>query len=633
MYQTVKTSDIDENLRLYAADFETTTGAISTESTRVWSFAFDEIGKFEPQIYGSISDFFAFCANVDYGVHKRIYFHNLRFDGEFILYAAQNDYHFRIAIDPVTGSMRRAKDIIDNEIVYAISDVGQWYFIAFQYRGCRVEIRDSLKLLPLTLAQIGKSICTRYKKSDMNYDTKQSLADCTPADIEYIKNDVLVLSEALDKMLCLHDEKTPFGAIHSLTIGGACWQRFKQTQYGEMKNITIKLDETEIPPDTGSRNADEYIRKGYRGGYCYVNKRFQNIEINQPGFTADVNSLYPFSMCTKYSGFVLPYGKGKFGRGKVRDEWITNNNYYFYARIKVSFILRSGFVPTIQIKHSFMFQENVYVESSQAYNGKLEKYVGIPQEIEITLAKDDYILFFKHYRILKFTPLDYIVFSTASGLCDSYIEKMSEIKIEATKEKNTGVRTIAKLFSNNLYGQFSKGKNSSFKIADTGEDGALHYHTIDEYNKKVTNIAIGAAVTAHARFYQINTIQNNIERFCYSDTDSLHCIGDPSEFVGRVDPTEYGAYDIESRWTRARFIRQKTYIEERVPDGSFCENCRSHCNWTICAAGMTPKQKDIFRQNFNFEDFKPGLKIIGGKLLPVHVPGGVILRDTDFTLK
>ena len=55
-------------------------------------------------------------------------------------------------------------------------------------------------------------------------------------------------------------------------------------------------------------------------------------------------------------------------------------------------------------------------------------------------------------------------------------------------------------------------------------------------------------------------------------------------------------------------------------------------NTALEPARMTAKQKDYFRKNHAFEDFKPGLKIIGGKLQPVHVPGGVILRDVDFTL-
>ncbi len=617
MFQPVLKSDIESDLRLYAADFETTTGAVSEDETRVWSFCVDEIGKFEPEIFGSISDFFEFCGDVSRGYKKRIYFHNLKFDGEFIIYSALHDYGMVTA--EVNGHMLKSKDILNNEIVYAISDVGQWYFIAFKYNHCIVEIRDSLKLLPFTLKTIGKDICTRYRKSEMNYDDKTALSDCTPEDIAYIKNDVLVLSEALDKLMALHDEKTPFGAIHSLTIGGACWAKFKESQYGEMKNISIKLDSMELPKESGSDNADEYIRHGYRGGYCYLNKKIENQTLETPGFTADVNSLYPFVMCSEYSGFRYPYGKGKFEKGKVREEWITNENYYFYARIKVSFRLRPGFVPTIQKKGTFMFLSNLYLESSQAYNAREKQYVGPYNEIEITLSKDDYILFFRHYEILTFTPLDYMVFQTANGICDNYVKTMSEIKIEATKEGNRAVRTLAKLFSNNLYGQFSKGKNSSFKVAEI-EDEKTHFTTIEEYEKKVTNIAIGAAVTAHARFYQINTIQNNISIFCYSDTDSLHCIGTPADFKGEIDSTKYGAYDIENRWTRARFVRQKTYIEEN-------EN-----GWTICAAGMTDRQKDYFRQNHSFEDFRPGLKIIGGKLQPKHVKGGVILKDIDFTL-
>lgn len=621
MPNTVYKNDIPKGLRLYAADFETTTGSITKDHTKVWSFCFDEIGEFHPEIYGDIDAFFEFCGNVDRGFKKRIYFHNLKFDGEFILFTALNKYGFITAIDN-DGSMRKADKIIEKEIVYAISDVGQWYFISFVYHGCRVEVRDSLKLLPMELKAVGKDMCVRYKKTDMKYDDKTSLSDCSAADIEYIKNDVLVLSEALDKMLQLHNEKTPFGPIHSLTIGGACWAAFKETAYGEMKNIAIHLDKESLPPEAGASSFDEYIRHGYRGGYCYVKKEIENQPINEAGFTADVNSLYPFVMCNKYSGFVLPYGKGKYEKGKVPDNYITNDSYYFYARVLVSFRVRPGYVPTVQKKNSFMFLGNLYLEESRVYNSKEKRYVGNLQKIEMTFAKDDYILFFKHYEILDFEPLDYIVFSTANGLCDSYIERMAQIKIEATEAGNKCNRQIAKLFSNNLYGQFSKGDNSSFKVAEIGEDGATHYTTIDEHEKKVNNIAIGAAITAHARFYQINTIQDNYNIFCYSDTDSLHCIGKPEEFNGRIDPAAYGAYDIENRWTRARFVRQKTYIEENAAGG-----------WTICAAGMTEKQKNIFRERYDFDDFRPGLKIIGGKLQPKRVPGGVILIDVDFTLK
>ena len=617
----IKTNDITKGLFIYACDFETTTAAVSTEKTRVWSFCVDRVGEFKPEIFPDISDFWNFCGDPKRGITKRLYFHNLKFDGEFILYSALHDYGFTTAISE-TGQMRKDKELIEKEIVYAISDVGQWYFISFVYHGCKVEIRDSLKIMPLPLVKIGKNICTKYKKSAMDYDDKRSLADCSSADIEYIKNDVLVLSEALDKLLMLHDEKTPFGEIHSLTIGGACWQQFKKTWWGENNLIAVHLDKEILPAGAGSLTMDEYIRKGYRGGYCYVNKKYQGEIINSFGFTADVNSLYPYVMLSKKSGYVYPVSRGTYVSGELPENILTDPGKYFYVRVLVSFRIRPGYVPTVQKKNSFMFLSNLYLESSAVYDSKTKQYIGKPQEIELTLAKDDFILFLEHYEIISLKYLDYIVFCTDSQVCDRYIEQMSEIKIQARKEGNEGVATIAKLFSNNLYGQFAKGDNSSFKICKFTDEEIANYVIIEDHNKKVNNIAIGAAVTAHARDYQIRTIQRNIDIFRYSDTDSLHCVGAVNRFKGPIDKTEYGAYDIENIWSRSRFIRQKTYIEESL-----------NGYWTICAAGMTIRQKDYFRKHYNFEDFKEGLSITGGKLQPKRVKGGVILKEVDFTLK
>lgn len=624
-------TDFSNNTRFYACDFETTTSSIAKDHTYVWSFAVDEIGEFQPEIFGAISDFFDFCGDPYRGIDKRMYFHNLKFDGEFILYEALRR-GFRTAY--VDGKMLQPRKLINNEMCYAISDMGQWYYIAFRYNNCLCEIRDSLKILPMTLEQIGKSFCKKYRKSTMEYDDKASLHDCTQEDIDYIKNDVLVLSEALDNILQLHGQESKFGKLQSLTIGAACFQHFKQTNYGENKNIEIHLEKEALDmQETGVPDQDAYIRRGYRGGYCYVNPKYKGKLINKKGFTADVNSLYPFVMCGEYSGFSLPYGKGRFYKGKPEEKYIENDSYYFYVRIRTAFKIRKGFVPTIQVKHSFMFSQTEYLTSSAVHDPKNEKPFGKPMEIELTLSKDDYILFCQHYQILKIEHLDYILFMTGKGICDEYIKFFEKVKVEATESGNKGERTQAKLFSNNLYGQFAKSRNSSFKLADLGADGSAHYAYIEAYDKKPINIAIGAAITAHARFYQINTIQDNFDRFIYSDTDSLHCIGNPADFVGRIHESSYGAYKIENTWKRGIFVRQKTYIEECDPAGYLCESCRTHCNWNICCAGMTERQKNYFRKNHQFEDFKPGLFIPGGKLLPMRVPGGVILTEVDFTLK
>lgn len=615
----VKDNDIKTGIRMYAGDFETTTGSVSTEWSKVWSFCVDELGKFNPEIYGSIEDFFSWCADPKKGTRKRIYFHNLKFDGNFILWHLQNVLGFQTRLSAKTGSMEKPEKLINDEMCYIIDDTGKWYYLAFKYKNILVECRDSLKLLPFTLEQVGKGFCKKYKKSSMNYDDKSSLEDCSPEDIEYIKNDVLVLSEALSFLMKLNDEESPFNSIRSLTIGGACYQEFKKTIYGDKKLLEIKLNETILPEECKYVDMDSYIRSGYRGGYCYVNPRFQGKTLETKGFTADVNSLYPYAMCTAYSGSWFPFGKGKYCKGKPTDKEMGDIHYYFYMRINVAFELRKGFVPTIQKKNSFLYIQNAYLESSRIMDYASGQYVGDPQMVELTLSKDDWILFERHYHILNIEYLDYIVFGTIGQLFDFYVERYAKIKRESTG----AVRSLAKLFQNDLYGQMAKSDNSTFKILSLEQEGKeLKFEEIEAHDKKPVNIAIGACITAKARYHQITTIQNNLERFCYSDTDSLHCIGDPSDFVGKIDDKEYGAYKIEGIWTRARFVRQKTYIEE-YPDGS----------WNICSAGMTPAQKDYFRTHHQFDDFKTGLVIEGGKLKPKQVRGGVILEEVGFTIK
>ena len=634
---TVKTND-SENWRYYAADFETTTAAWRQDETRVWSFCVDEVGHYSPEIYGTIEDFFTFCAAPERGPRKRIYFHNLKFDGNFILWHLFNILGYKNALRDDGTRMEKAEKLGPGEVSYAIADTGQWYFIAFRIGACLIEVRDSLKIMPFTLEQVGKSFCKKYHKTNMEYDSKTSLDDCTPEDIEYIKNDVLVLSEALSFLMQANGEESPFPPIHSLTIGGACLQQFKETVYGDGKSIMPRLKEEKTPEETNRTDFDDYIRGAYRGGFCYVAKEIEGKTIETPGFTADVNSLYPFVMCTEYSGNRYPIGKGKFETGRPPEK-LDNENFYYYMRVRVSFELRPGFVPTIQKKNSLFFRANAYLESSRYFDFKRNEYTGDPRPIEIFFSKDDWQLFIKHYKIINIKFLDYIWFYTAPGIFDDYIKSFAKIK----QESKGAVRSLAKLFQNNLYGQMAKSDNSTFKTTGPTEEG-LEFSMTEAHAKKTVNIAIGAAITAKARRYQIETIQKNKTRFCYSDTDSLHCIGDPAEFVGPVDDKIYGAYKIEATWKRARYVRQKTYIEEWDPRQIEAETKgmneeergryfkeKKYIN--ICAAGMTPEQKQIFRDKFSFQDFEEGLTIRGGKLKPRSVRGGVILEEVDFTIR
>lgn len=110
--------------------------------------------------------------------------------------------------------------------------------------------------------------------------------------------------------------------------------------------------------------------------------------------------------------------------------------------------------------------------------------------------------------------------------------------------------------------------------------------------------------------------------------DSIHCLKLSDEELKKfmkIDDFELGCYKVESTFERAKFIRQKCYIEID-PDGKI--------NSTI--AGM-PKRLGKY---VNLDNFVSGFSIKADdtrytekKLTYKHVKGGVILVPTDFTIK
>lgn len=134
------------------ADFETTVYDGQTD-TEVWAAALVKIGTEAVVIYHSIGDFLhavealSVCDKTDI----IIYFHNLKFDGTFILSYLLSTGLYRQALQQDRhGDYRFSEDkqLSDGYFKYMVSDMGQWYEITLKYQGHFIRFRDSLKLLP-----------------------------------------------------------------------------------------------------------------------------------------------------------------------------------------------------------------------------------------------------------------------------------------------------------------------------------------------------------------------------------------------------------------------------------------------------------------------------------------------------
>lgn len=623
----------------YMGDFETTVFDNQTY-TEVWAAAMVPFWTEEVSILHSIDDMFNKLKNL-YG-NICIFFHNLKFDGSFWIPFLEQTLKLQQAYMVLEKDGQKTyrwieqKYMQNNTYKYMISDRGQWYNIIIKVNNKFIEIRDSLKLLPFSVEEIGRSFKTKHKKLTMEYKgVRYAGCEITDEEKEYIANDVLVVKEALEIM---------FEEGHNgVTIGSCCLKEFKKTyDKWDYQIFFPNLYDMKIDEEYGAPTAGDYVRKAYRGGWCYLVPEKAGW-IHKDGLTADVNSLYP-SMMSSQSGNRYPVGKPTFWRGDYIPENARKPGRYYFIRVRTRFYLRNNYLPFIQLKNSFLYigTENLTTSDVRDENGNYCETVEMPDgtvrstAVTMTMTMTDWELFKKHYELVDTEILDGCWFFSEIGIFDEYIDKYAEMK----KTSKGARRTLAKLFLNNLYGKEAASTDSSFKIAYVKEDSVIGFFPVKEHAKAPGYIPCGAAITSYSRCFTITAAQQNYygpnERgFIYADTDSIHCDLKPEEVKGiTVHPTEFCYWKLESYWDEAIFTRQKTYIEHVThEDGEPIETPF----YDVKCAGMPKKSKQIFLDKmeageYDLTDFKIGLKV-EGKLTPKRIRGGVVLQETTYEMR
>ena len=646
-----------KKFKTFVGDFETTVYE-GQKHTEVWASAIVELNSEDVKIFKSIDETFDYLSVMKDNVI--VYYHNLKFDGSFWLSYLLVDRNFKQAYNK-TGERindvewQQEKEMKNNTFKYSISDKGQFYTIIIKVNNKFIEIRDSLKLLPFSVKKIGKSFETKHKKLDMEYTGfRYSGCEITLEEQEYIKNDVLVVKEALEIM---YNE-----GHNKLTIGSCCLEEYKKLIGKDDYTMYFpNLTEIELDKDTyGSFNAEEYIRKSYRGGWCYVVKGKEN-KIYENGVTADVNSLYP-SVMSSESGNRYPVGKPYFWKGNYIDEEALKTNRYFFIRIKTRFYIKKNKLPFIQVKGNLLYNGREMLETSDIYDAETDTYCKeildfngnlVSTRVELTLTMTDYYLLKEHYDLVDFEILDGVWFYTEIGIFDRYIEKYKKIKTVSTGAK----RELAKLFLNNLYGKMATSTDSSFKVAYVKEDKSIGFLPVLANDKKPVYIPIGSAITSYARNFTIRTAQKNYygvdkRGFIYADTDSIHCDLDVSELKDvPVHDSAFCHWKLEALWDKGIFVRAKTYIEHvthenlkpvepynNIKCAGMPQKCKDLLNLSL--EGYTEEEyealKDIEKKfvktKRTFKDFKRGL-IVPSKLRPKRINGGIILCDTTYEMR
>lgn len=579
----------------YVADFETTT---KEDDCRVWAWAVCEVGDTDNLWLGTdIYDFMYWCETRPENVN--VYFHNLKFDSQFIInWLFENEfYHVEKSEDRATRTFKTM--ISDKGLYYAIE-------IVFYRKGKnikKVTFYDSAKLFPgMGVDDLARAFHMPIQKLKIDYSAHDDLpygSPLTEEEKQYIIHDVKIVANAIE----IFQQQ----GMDKITIASCAMAEYKKIVGQRNFKRWFPVLNTEIHND---------IKQAYRGGFTYVMPDIAEKLVGS-GVVADVNGLFSAVMVQEK----LPHGTPIHYKGKYESDDL----YPLYTQmIRCQFELKPGKIPTIQIKHSMYYSGNEYLTSSD------------DEDVVLCLNSVDLELFLDHYDVYNLEYISGWKFKAARGLFDEYIEKWSRIKAEARLAGNWGLYLLAKLMLNSLYGKFGTSTLRRSKAPYMDSDGVVKYKDTAPVEKEGVYVPMASFITSYARFRMISALQRAADDYrsgrskirpCYCDTDSLHCLSEDfalPEWLD-IDKSRLGAWKFESKFTRAKFLRQKCYIEMSSED---VQNPEPDYKLKVTVAGMP---SECYEQ-VNFQNFKIGASYTGKKL-PQRVPGGVILKNIDFTIK
>lgn len=555
----------------YVADFETTGKKFYKINgyTKVWLWSISDSDANIVEWGETIEGFMEALEKLG---RADVYFHNLKFDGSFILnHLLKNNWTIRDKIK-----------VHENAKGFStlITDDGLFYQIKMNFGSRKViTLLDSSKLIPLKVEQMAKIFELPIRKLKIDYEDYT----ITPEVLEYVFNDVKIVAKSLKFFKDMEFNK--------MTIGSNAYNQFfkENPQY---EQLFPKL----------SREWNEKWRKAYRGGRTQVNPIYANKKLSNVK-RYDINSMYPYVM----SRMEMPYGR------PIKIDKRGEFKFELYE-INVMFKLKKGHLPTL-------------LKSGSRFTVASDTYYTETEGIEkIHISNIDLDLLYKHYDIKFIQFVEMWGFKTHTRIFRKFIDKYYHLKNISTG----GMKLLYKLIINNLYGKFGSRPYGAKKLVKL-EDNTLTFETQEKEEMKEYYLPVAIAITSWAHKLIDDAIEmTGIKNFVYCDTDSVHTLGVlPKEFV---DNKEIGKFKLEGVETLSKYVRQKCYIYK--DDEGYTITCagmtQSLKEYLI--REYNDDVFDVFKTGLKIDETSPNITDEDFKLRPKQVNGGVILMPVPFSL-
>lgn len=673
------------------ADFETCLTE-SRDNVRVWAWGMFDFMTGEYADGTNINSFLDRILN-DNQVYD-IGFHNLKFDGTFIIPALFKRGFTYLSNNEFMDKWQNGGDMT-GLFTHNITAMGQWFSItiakskqANKSTPAFVQIWDTYKLFPKKLSEIGLQYNTATQKIQEDKEFYERIRPenhvLTAEESAYLKADCLVLGQALYKQF------ERYGTIYR-TQASKAFHFFKECCTDEAGNVNYKrkyegvqqwtvpdipgLEDYKgatvrfLPRDvrkkidkSGAKLVDAYeyyipdfytwqdIKRAYTGGIAYVNPRYVEQSIEGKITVIDVNSMYPYCLRT----FPIPFGRFE----KIEGGPDFDKGGCWIAGARVSFKLKKeSNLPCIQIKEKYGRQ---WLRESTDYMkyGEEDKY----NEDVIWFTSVDYETFKENYNFTVHKWIYHYYFPNVANKdgkqfidkfyaekqkADNIMNRIKKAKPDTYKDDPEFLqasldRQESKVAMNSAYGKhgtkyFLYSKDSVF----AGDNEPVKYvpetSLQREPDKEPSHYycPYAAFVTAYARRMLVTTWNAFEGRAVYCDTDSIHFIGTEVEIpktvpVDRKKTGGLGLWKVEDEFVKGRYLRAKSYIEVTAEGKT-----------NITCAGATPEIKalmnwDTFRVGFNAWEVARSLGLDikdHSKLTPKQYPDGVNLEIVNFEIK
>lgn len=577
------------------ADFESSTGNVDG-STNVYLWGISSLDKKDRYIGVHIKDMFATAFHYKL---KKVMFHNLSWDGEFIIH-----WLIKQGYKPAQGLFDDPKD--DMTFTRMKTDMGVVFSIKVKNNGHIIQFGDTAKLLVSSVDKMGEMLGLPKLKIDYDkYKYFDKIEDVPAELIEYLWRDIDIVIDIYTVF------KKQF-KYHGITLGATALKSYKKHlgNWEYVKRFGGRMHDFKTSKKTyhevlTKEQWDEF-KKSYRGGLTVFRKDYIGVEINtKDGYSADYNSMYP-SVMEKYLYPVgKPYEYPILGSNVLRLHKI----YIRKANIvddKLPSIIPSNYNKS---KYNTNYLDSVEMEYYNIWEWELERWE-------------------------KFYDMDYRIVKTyyfyGEYAFKTWVQENKHLKENA---KNDIDRQYYKTLLNTLYGKTGENYKRKHRVlVENNIDdltgvkyGSYIEQPVVTESEILSYVPVTSAITAYARSELCDAIYANKDIFIYGDTDSIYCTEKPSGIP--IHDTHFGKWKYEKRFTKFKFIKPKAYIAQlthKYKKTEWVETDKLH----IALAGLSKENHNLL----NFSNFNKGFVLETGKKQKRNVKGGVILIETKYTL-